>query len=102
MAPPGFPTDPSATVLEFLRVPGQPVGTLGGLAAGGTAAAGYISETGELLNLAADDPATKALTAVTPDGEPHTITAGSLGDYRALAVATSRRCAPCSRCPSPR
>ena len=25
-APPGFPSDPRSTVLEFLRVPGQPVG----------------------------------------------------------------------------
>ena len=88
VAPPGFPADPRATVLEFLRVPGQPVGTLGGLVAGDTAVAAYISETGELLELDADDPVTRALTEVAPDGEPHTITAGTLGEYRALAVAT--------------
>lgn len=91
VAPPGFPVDPSATVNEFLRVPGQPVGTLGGLAAGETAVAAYISETGELLFLDDADAATKALTAVSPDGEPHTIAAGSLGDYRALAVQTQPR-----------
>ncbi|HZW41101.1 MAG TPA: HAMP domain-containing sensor histidine kinase [Agromyces sp.] len=88
VAPPGFPADPLATVRGFLGVPGQPVGTLGGLVAGDTAVAAYISETGELLDLDVDDPATKALTAVTPDGEPHTITAGTLGDYRALTVQT--------------
>ncbi|MDQ0894775.1 sensor histidine kinase [Agromyces ramosus] len=86
VAPPGFPTDPRETVLEFLRVPGQPVGTLGGLVAGDSAFGAYISETGELVESSA--ATTEALASVSPDGEPHTIAAGSLGDYRALAVET--------------
>ena len=86
VAPPGFPADPRATVLEFLRVPGQPVGTLGVLVAGDSVVGGYISEDGELLE--ADAAATSALATVPADGEPHTIAAGALGDYRALAVET--------------
>lgn len=86
VAPPGVPDNPGATVEQFLRVPGQPVGTLGVLVAGDAAVGGYISETGELLP--AGDDATAAMATVPPDGEPHTVTAGPLGDYRALAVET--------------
>ncbi|MFB6610188.1 sensor histidine kinase [Agromyces sp. NPDC056379] len=86
VAPPGFPADPRATVLEFLRVPGQPVGTVGVLVAGDTVVGVYISETGELLEPSA--AATRAFAAVPPDGRPHTITAGGMGEYRALAVET--------------
>lgn len=85
-APPGFPSDPRSTVLEFLRVPGQPVGTLGVLVAGESVAGVYISESGELID--AGTEATAALAAVPPDGDPHTVSAGDLGDYRALAVQT--------------
>lgn len=82
-AGPGFPTDPGATVRSFLGVPGQPEGTLGGLVyqAGSTAA--YISD-GQFVE--AGPVATAALAAVSPDGSPHTIRAGALGEYRALAV----------------
>ncbi|WP_082590608.1 cell wall metabolism sensor histidine kinase WalK [Agromyces sp. Soil535] len=83
---PGFPSDPSQSVLGFLRVPGQPVGTLGVLVAGDTVIGAYISESGELIE--ADASATAALTRVPLDGEPHTVAAGPLGDYRALAVET--------------
>jgi two-component system, OmpR family, sensor kinase len=83
---PGFPSDPRQSVLGFLSVPGQPVGTLGVLVAGDAASGAYISESGELIE--ADARATAALTRVPPDGEPHTVTAGPLGDYRALAVDT--------------
>ncbi|RXZ72425.1 sensor histidine kinase [Agromyces albus] len=83
-APPGFPSDPRATVVEFLQVPGQPVGTLGVLVAGDTVSAAYISETGELLE--PGGAAIAALASVPPDGEPHTIAAGPLGEYRALSV----------------
>ncbi len=84
--PPGFPTDPRASVIEFLRVPGQPVGTLGVLIADESVGGAYISESGELLQ--PDATAMEALTDVPADGEPHTVSAGSLGDYRALAVET--------------
>ena len=83
--PPGIPADPSAGVDEFLRVPGQPVGTLAALVApNGAIVARYISAGGDVPEL--DDAAAVALAAVPIDGEPHTITAGSLGDYRALAI----------------
>lgn len=86
VAPPGFPSDPGAAVVEFLRVPGQPVGTLGVVIAGDLVGGRYISETGELLQPSAD--AMAALASVPPDGRPHTVSAGSLGDYRALALET--------------
>ena len=86
VAPPGFPADPRATVFDFLRVPGQPVGTVGVLVAGDTVVGVYISETGELLE--PSTAATRAFAAVPPDGRPHTITAGGMGEYRALAVQT--------------
>lgn len=89
VAPPGFPTDPRATVLEFLAVPGQPVGTLGGLVVSENSFGAYISETGELLESSA--AATEALASVPPDGDSHTIAAGALGEYRALAVETEPR-----------
>ena len=85
-APPGFPSDPRPRVLEFLSVPGQPVGTLGVLVAGDSVGGAYISESGELLQ--PDATAMEALTQVPADGEPHTVSAGSLGEYRALAVET--------------
>lgn len=87
VAPPGRPADPSLGVVEFLRVPGQPVGTLGAIIIEGTVVARYIGEGGELPE---PDPAdAEALTTVPPDGEPHTTTVGSLGDYRALGVQTT-------------
>jgi two-component system OmpR family sensor kinase len=80
---PGFPSDPAATVRSFLGVPGQPEGTLGGLVIPGGSTAAYISE-GQVLE--AGPAATAALAAVPADGSPHTIRAGALGEYRALAV----------------
>ncbi|BDZ54199.1 hypothetical protein GCM10025870_12720 [Agromyces marinus] len=86
VAPSGVPTDPRSTVLEFLSVPGQPVGTLGVLIAGDTTVGGYISELGELLE--ADRSALRALSSVPADSRPHTVDAGALGPYRAIAVDT--------------
>ncbi|WP_350347803.1 HAMP domain-containing sensor histidine kinase [Agromyces sp. G08B096] len=84
-AGPGIPDDPRATVLEFLRIPGQPDGTLGGLVFGAdaTVVAGVIAQ-GEIAE--PGPAASAALAEVAPDREPHTITAGALGAYRALAV----------------
>lgn len=84
VTPPGVPTDPRASVGEFLQVPGQPVGTLGVIVAGDAVGGAYISESGGLIP--ADATAMEALTKVPADGETHTVAAGSLGDYRALAV----------------
>jgi two-component system OmpR family sensor kinase len=80
---PGFPSDAGATVRSFLGVPGQPEGTLGGLAFADGATAAYISE-GQVIE--AGPAATSALVQVPADGAPHTIRAGALGEYRALAV----------------
>ena len=81
---PGLPSDPSVATEEFLRVPGQPVGTLAALVTDATVWARYISAGGEVPEL--DAAATRALSEVPLDGRPHTITVGSLGEYRALAV----------------
>ncbi|WP_308798770.1 sensor histidine kinase [Agromyces silvae] len=79
----GFPADALATVQGFLGVPGQPEGTLGGLVRGAASTAAYIDD-GQIIE--AGPAATAALAAVSPDGTPHTIRAGALGEYRALAV----------------
>lgn len=85
VALPGLPVDPDAAVVEFLRVPGQPAGTLGAVVLpDGSVVARYISMGGELPDPGAGD--TSAIADVPSDGEAHTISAGSLGDYRALAV----------------
>ncbi len=85
VAQPGLPVDPDAAVQEFLRVPGQPAGTLGAIVLpDGGVVARYISTGGELPDPGAGD--TSAIAGVPSDGEAHTISAGSLGDYRALAV----------------
>ncbi|WP_022891534.1 sensor histidine kinase [Agromyces subbeticus] len=85
VAAPGMSVDPAASVDEFLRVPGQPEGTLGALVLpDGRVFAKYISTGGELPE--PGEGATLSLADVLADGQPHTITAGSLGDYRALAV----------------
>lgn len=80
----GFPVDPRAAVTQFLSVPGQPVGTLGGLVGPSDADALRIAENGDLVQ--APPSAIAALTRVPLDGEPHTIDAGPLGEYRALAA----------------
>lgn len=83
--PRGFPVDPSQSVVEFLRVPGQPVGTLGGFVLDDSVvAAAYIAADGQLINAEGNEVA--SLATVPLDGEHHTIAAGSLGDYRAVAV----------------
>ena len=84
-AGPVFPADALTTVRSFLSVPGQPEGTLGGLAQGGAATAAYIAE-GQIIE--AGPAATAALAGVAADGAPHTIRAGALGEYRALAVTS--------------
>jgi len=85
VTPPGSPTDPEASVDEFLRVPGQPEGTLGAIVLpDGRVFAKYISTLGQLPE--PGEGATLPLAEVLADGQPHTITAGALGDYRALAV----------------
>ncbi|MRG61692.1 HAMP domain-containing protein [Agromyces sp. CFH 90414] len=82
----GIPTDPSATVREFLSVPGQPDGTLGGIFVGQLSDAAYIAE-GELLP--AGPAALAALADVPVDREVHTIRAGELGEYRSLTIETA-------------
>ncbi|WP_248305701.1 HAMP domain-containing sensor histidine kinase [Agromyces sp. H66] len=82
---PALPPDPSVRAEEFLRVPGQPVGTLAAFVSDTTVFARYISAGGEVPEL--DVAATRALTEVPLDGRPHTITVGSLGEYRALALS---------------
>ncbi|KRC59449.1 hypothetical protein ASE14_16415 [Agromyces sp. Root81] len=85
VAGPGVTGDPEASVDEFLRVPGQPEGTLGAIVLpDGRVFAKYISTLGQLPDPGAG--ATVPLAEVLADGQPHTITAGALGDYRALAV----------------
>ncbi len=85
VAPPGRPVDPGASVAAFLGVPGQPAGTLGAIILDGTVVASrYISAEGQVPE--ADPADSAALTTVPPDGDPHTVRVGSLGDYRALAV----------------
>lgn len=82
---PGVPNDPRATVISFLSVPGQPDGTLGGIFVGERSDAAYIDD-GEFV--AAGPEATVALAEVPADHRAHSITAGDLGEYRALAVET--------------
>ncbi|MDQ0574073.1 sensor histidine kinase [Agromyces albus] len=85
VARPGIPPDPSAAVEEFLRVPGQPAGTLGAIVLpDGAVVARYISTGGELPDPGEGDAS--MLADVPADGEPHTVSAGSLGSYRAVAV----------------
>lgn len=85
VAQPGFQMDPEASVDEFLRVPGQPEGTLGAIVLpDGRVYAKYISTQGLLPD--PGEGATLRLADVLADGQPHTISAGALGDYRALAV----------------
>ncbi|WP_395244327.1 ATP-binding protein [Agromyces sp. MMS24-K17] len=80
---PAAPNDPRATVITFLSIPGQPEGTLGGLVYAGEVTAAVIDD-GQIVP--APHAAGLALATVPPDSEPHTISAGSLGEYRALAV----------------
>ncbi|QAY72115.1 HAMP domain-containing histidine kinase [Agromyces protaetiae] len=82
---PGIPSDPRATVRGFLGVPGQPDGTLGGIFIADQSDAAYIAG-GELV--AADADARLALGQVPADRLVHTITAGTLGEYRSLAFET--------------
>ncbi|ANJ28676.1 hypothetical protein ATC03_03240 [Agromyces aureus] len=82
---PGVPSDPTATVREFLSVPGQPDGTLGAVFVGPQSDAAYITE-GQLVT--ASPAALAALGTVPTDRQVHSVTAGELGDYRALAVET--------------
>ena len=82
---PGIPGDPGRTVGAFLSVPGQPEGTLGGIVIGGEVTAGVIDE-GQIQTPVPG--AARALADVPPDRAVHTIQAGSLGDYRALATET--------------
>ena len=80
---PGAPGDPRGTVIGFLSIPGQPEGTLGGLVVGDDATAGVITD-GQIQS--PPPGATASLADVPPDRAPHSIQAGPLGDYRALAV----------------
>jgi two-component system OmpR family sensor kinase len=82
---PGIPGDPGRTVGAFLSVPGQPEGTLGGIVIGGEVTAAVIDD-GEIQTLAPG--AAQELADVPPDRAAHTIEAGALGDYRALAAET--------------
>jgi two-component system OmpR family sensor kinase len=82
---PGIPGDPGRTVGAFLSVPGQPDGTLGGIVIGGDVTAAVIDD-GQIRTLA---PGTaQELADVPPDRSAHTIEAGALGEYRALAAET--------------
>jgi len=83
---PGVPSNPALTVRDFLSVPGQPDGTLGGIFFGQQSDSAYISD-GQLV--AADPDVLDALADVPIDRDVHTITAGALGEYRALAVETA-------------
>ncbi|WP_305004409.1 cell wall metabolism sensor histidine kinase WalK [Agromyces sp. LHK192] len=83
---PGIPNNPAATVRDFLSVPGQPDGTLGGIFVAQTSDAAYIDD-GSLVP--AGPQALVALQGVPLDREVHTISAGELGEYRALAVETA-------------
>lgn len=82
---PGIPSNPAATVRDFLSVPGQPDGTLGGIFVGEESDAAFIAE-GRLLP--AGPAALDALAEVPTDRQVHTVTAGALGEYRSLAVET--------------
>lgn len=83
---PGFPGDPAEAPGIFLDVPGQQAGTLAALVPNsGEPRAGYITERGRVLDLTAEQA--HLLAAVPADGQPHTIDAGSLGNYRAQAVS---------------
>ncbi|WP_159603793.1 sensor histidine kinase, partial [Agromyces humi] len=82
---PGIPGDPGRTVGAFLSVPGQPEGTLGGIVIGDEVTAAVIDD-GQIQTLAPG--AAQELADVPADRAAHTIEAGVLGDYRALAVET--------------
>ncbi|AWB94627.1 two-component sensor histidine kinase [Agromyces badenianii] len=81
----GLPTDPAAVPDLFLRVPGQPAGTLAAIITPDDRVfASYIGASGAVPRL--DAKARAALAEVPRDASLHSITVGAFGDYRALAV----------------
>lgn len=82
---PGIPGDPGRTVIAFLSVPGQPEGTLGGIVIDGEVTAGVIDD-GQIQSPVPVPGVADALADVPPDRAAHTIQAGALGEYRALAA----------------
>jgi two-component system, OmpR family, sensor kinase len=82
--PPGGPQGGDDGEPRFLLAPGQGAGTLGARIVGGTVEqAAVLDAGGNVRALTAAQQA--ALRSLAVDGRPHTISLGSLGDYRLIA-----------------
>ena len=83
--PPGLPAPAAGPGPEFLNAPGQAVGTVGAVVAGGRPlTAGVITADGARAQISS--AAAQQLAAVRNDGQPTTVEVDGLGRYRVIAL----------------